>query len=154
MGEGAGGGGGSGEEEVEGALGGLVEDACNFASRFMRIWGSVSQGCRPKDTGGDAKAHTVRVIGRIGQRLARTHDRNSFLVQIRSGECARSILGSLPDGRLADEQGGQLGWHSAFQSTLYNQPVRDADLFFRWLVANCNPSTTCFHSLSSLPHVS
>ena len=26
----------------------------------------------------------------------------------------------MPDGRLADEQGGQFGW--AFQSTLYNQP--------------------------------
>ena len=109
LGEGAGGGGGSGEEEVEGALEALVADACNFASRFMRIWGSVSQGCRPKDTGGDAKAHTVSIIGRIGQRLTRTHDRNSFLVQIRSGECVRSILGSLPGGRLADEQGGQLG---------------------------------------------
>ena len=44
LGEGAGGGGGGGEEDVEVALEALVEDACNFASRFMRIWGSVSQG--------------------------------------------------------------------------------------------------------------
>ena len=79
----------------------------------------------------DAKAYTVGIIGRIGQRLARTHDRNSFSFQIRSDGGVRSILGSLPDGRLADEQGGQLGW--AFQSTLYNQPVHDADLVLRWL---------------------
>jgi hypothetical protein len=41
LGEGAGGGGG--DEEVEGALGGLVEDACSFASRFIRICGNISQ---------------------------------------------------------------------------------------------------------------
>lgn len=124
LGEGAGGGGGVGEEEVEGALEALVEDACNFASRFMRIWGSVSQGCRPMDIRGDAKAYTVGITGRIGQRLARTHDRNSFLAQIRSDGGVRSFLGSLPDGRLADGRGGQLG-RRQFQSTLYNQPVHD-----------------------------
>ena len=37
LGEGVGGGGSGGEEEVEGTLGAFVEDACNFASRFMRI---------------------------------------------------------------------------------------------------------------------
>lgn len=128
LGEGAGGGGGGGEEEVAGALEALVEDACNFASRFMRIWSSVSQGCRHGHER-DAKAYTVGIIGRISQWLARTHDRNSFSSQIRSDEGVRCILGSLPDGRLADEQGGQLGMGMGiFQSTLYNQPVHDAPL--------------------------
>ncbi len=41
LGEGAGGGGGGEEAEGEGEA--LVDDACSFANRFMRIWGRISQ---------------------------------------------------------------------------------------------------------------
>ena len=40
LGEGAAGGGG---DEEEGAVGELAEDACSFASLFIRIWGYTNQ---------------------------------------------------------------------------------------------------------------
>jgi hypothetical protein len=65
-GGGAGGGGAGGGEEVAGALEALVGDACNFASRFMRICGSVSQGCRPMDMRGRRKrTRSASLVGLV-----------------------------------------------------------------------------------------
>jgi len=71
LGLGGGAGGGGGEEEIEGALEVLAEDACSFASRFMRIWGNVN--ARLVSIMGiseDRDTYTVGIIGGIGQRLA------------------------------------------------------------------------------------
>lgn len=81
-------GGGGGDEEIEGALEGVAEDACSFASRFIRIWGNTSQrlSTRVRDT------YTVGIIGGISQRLARAHDRNRFLAIVRPDRSVRSTL--------------------------------------------------------------
>jgi len=64
LGEGAGGGGG--DEEVEGALEGVAEDACSFASRFIRIWGDTSQRLLTMVMRGDAtRTRSASLVGSV-----------------------------------------------------------------------------------------
>lgn len=61
--EGAGGGGG--DEEVEGAVGGLADDACSFASRFIRIW-NASQRLSTMVMRGDAtRTRSASLVGSV-----------------------------------------------------------------------------------------
>ena len=59
-------------------------------------------------------------------RAARRHRTDGFTAVL-----YRPWLGCTLQAASTAVQGGQLGW--AFQRTLYNQPVNDADLVLRWL---------------------
>jgi len=68
LGEGAGGGGG--DEEVEGTLEGVAEDACSFASRFIRIWRNTSQRFLTMVMRGDAtRTRSASLVGSVNDWL-------------------------------------------------------------------------------------
>jgi hypothetical protein len=101
LGEGAGG--GRGDDEVEGGLEGVAEDACSFASRFIRIWGNTGPSqrlltmvMRGRDT------YAVGIIGGIGQRLARAHDLQVSWRQIEALGLPWSLV-SLPDEQMGPQ---------------------------------------------------